>query len=217
MCGRMIILTYDEVLDVLQAVQAGPDNPYPDWPARAPVDAYPQSEVPIVRADDAANGLGCCEVQKLNWGYPVEWQRAPVFNTRIESLLEGHGMWRASAENGRCLVPTFGFYERHARETVRSARTGRPVKRFYEFELVDEPITWLAGISEGDHFSIVTTEPNRFVAPVHNRMPVVLRRDELPAWMEGDFARLADRGKVELHVIPEGEDTPPPPEQLSLF
>ena len=216
MCGRMIILTYDEVLDVLQAVQAGPDNPYPDWPARPPMDAFPQSDVAIVQSLDTTRRIGD-SVCMLNWGYPVEWQRGPVFNTRIESLMEGRGMWRDSAENGRCLVPTFGFYERHGSEKVKSARTGRLTKRFYEFELVDEPITWLAGISEGDHFSVVTTTPNRFVAPVHDRMPVVLRRDDLSAWMEGDFSRLANRDDIELRVSPEGEEADAPPEQMSLF
>ena len=214
MCGRMIILTYDEVVDVLQAVQAGPDNPYPDWPARAPIDAYPQSDVPVV----CGPGVAEASVHTLNWGYPVEWQRGPVFNTRLESLAQGRGLWRASFENGRCLVPTRGFYERHHSEKSRSARTGRAVKRQYEFELVDEPITWLAGISEGDHFSVVTTEPNDFVTPVHNRMPLVLRRDELPLWMAGDLDVLADRSAIELRVYPEDESIDEDSgEQLSLF
>jgi len=204
MCGRMIILTYDEVLDVLQAVQAGPDNPYPDWPARAPRDAYPTDAVPVVLSlEPPVANSGPDPVRILNWGFPVEWQAAPVFNTRIESIAAGRGMWREAAQNGRCLVPTRGFYERHATETVRSSRTGRKVKRQYEFALVDEPVTWLAGVSGNGRFSVVTTEPNRYVAPVHNRMPLVLRREELPQWLEGDFAGLADRSSIELHVAAE--------------
>ena len=222
MCGRMIVLTYDEVLQVVQAMSAGPDNPYPDWPARAPIDAYPQDDVPIVGAlpgvGDASTGreLGT-PVRLLRWGYPVEWQAGPVFNTRIESIASGRGMWRESFEKGRCLVPTRGFFERHGTQKVRSAKTGRLVKRQYAFELVDEPITWLAGISEGDHFSVVTTDPNGFVAPVHERMPVVLRREELPLWMAGELGALADRSDVELIVKPEGQEADEEGEQLSLF
>ena len=221
MCGRMIILTYDEVLDVLQSVQAGPDNPYPDWPARAPKDAYPTDEVPVVSALDASAFEGAVPpIQIMSWGFPVEWQPAPVFNTRIESIIANRGMWKGPAADGRCLVPTRGFYERHATQKVRSPRTGRQVKRQFEFTLVDEPVTWLAGISENGHFSVVTTEPNRFVAPVHNRMPLVLRREELPLWLDGDFARLSDRSDVEFRVVPEDEtaaDTNDAGGQMSLF
>ena len=206
MCGRMLILTYDEVLDVVQSMQAGADNPYPDWPARRPIDVYPQDEVPLVGPD----GKPCL----LRWGYPVSWQAGPVFNTRIESLLAGSALWDSSAQRGRCLVPTRGFFERHATQTVRSPRTGRPVNRQYEFHLVDEPITWLAGVSEAGHFSVVTTAPNQYVAPVHDRMPLVLRQEELTTWMDGNFAALADRSAVELHSAPEATDGG---EQLTLF
>ncbi len=210
------MFTYDEVVRIVESVRSGVENPFPDWPAQIPRDAFPQSEVPI------AMGLGDIQgsdsaVRILRWGYPVDWQVGPVFNTRIESLMEGKGMWRASVENGRCLVPTRGFFERHASEKVRSRKTGRQVKRQYEFELVDEPITWLAAVSEGEHFSVVTTAPNRFVAPVHNRMPVVLRREELPLWLEGDIARLADRSAIELRVAPEDAAGASQGDQLSLF
>jgi putative SOS response-associated peptidase YedK len=219
MCGRMIVLTYDEVLDLVQVVKTGPANPYPDWPARKPIEAFPQSTVPIITGE--GTGPVCLDklrVSSSNWGYPVTWSHAPVFNTRIESLREGRGMWRNSAENGRCLVPTLGFYERHGSQKVRSKRTGRLVQRQYEFSLVDESITWLAGISEGDHFSVVTTEPNRFVAPIHHRMPLVLRREELPQWLEGEWGGLANRSDVELAVSAEDErPASPEGEQLSLF
>ncbi|MDO4533239.1 MAG: SOS response-associated peptidase family protein [Coriobacteriia bacterium] len=202
MCGRMLVFTNDEVREILRSMRRV-ENPFPDWPARAPINAYPQSEVPVVASLDEAEDAAESPIRILRWGYPVGWSPSPVFNTRIESLLSGKGMWRESAENGRCLIPTRGFFERHATETVRSKKTGRPVKRQYEFKFVDEPVTWLAGISEGDHFSVVTTEPNRFVAPVHNRMPVVLRRDELEAWLSADWVELADRSGVVLDVLPE--------------
>ena len=216
MCGRMLVFTYDEVVRIVESVSRGVENPYPDWPAQVPKNAFPQSEVPIAMGLGGAQGFES-PVRILRWGYPVDWQVGPVFNTRIESLLEGKGMWRASIENGRCLVPTRGFFERHASEKVRSPKTGRQVKRQYEFELVDEPITWLAAVSEGDHLSVVTTEPNRFVAPVHNRMPLVLRREELPLWLDHRWASLADRSDIELRVEPEDAADASQGDQLSLF
>lgn len=214
MCGRMLIFTYDEVRDILRSLRGGPENPYPDWPARRPINAYPQSQVPALGAPDGQEPLN------LRWGFLVQWQAGPVFNTRVESIVRGSGMWREPAENGRCLVPTRGFFERHESQTVRSKKTGRQVKRPYFFELVDEPITWLAGVSDGQHLSIVTTEPNRFVAPVHKRMPLVLRRKELPLWVAGEFTQLADRSDVELLAEPEDsreEREGEAGDQLSLF
>lgn len=218
MCARMTVLTYDEALGVLLALRAGSvANPFPDWPAVPPrKDAFPQSWVPVMLpAPEQPDEL---DVQTLSWGYPVQWQPRPVFNTRIESILQGSGIWRESAEHRRCLVPTVRFYERHASESVRNPKTRRTTRRMYEFKLVDEPITWLAGIYENDHFSVVTTRPNRQMAPIHNRMPLVLRQSELPLWLGDDYPALADRSATELAVHPEllpgEEDTNA---QLSLF
>jgi putative SOS response-associated peptidase YedK len=215
----MLVLTYDEVRQVLHSMQGGVQNPFPDWPARSPINAYPQSAVPVATSLGMEQGASPdSAIKVLTWGYPVEWQAGPVFNTRIESLLAGKGMWRASIENGRCLVPTRGFFERHATEKTRSRKTGRQVKRQYEFSLVDEPITWLAGISENGYFSVVTTEPNQFVSPVHNRMPLVLRREELPLWLDHRWASLADRSDIVLRVFPEDEgEEESAGDQLSLF
>lgn len=216
MCGRMIVLTYDEVREVLRFVRAGAQNPYPDWPAQAPRDAFPQDDVPIV-VPGGTGELASAEPQVLRWGYPVDWQPGPVFNTRVESMMRDYGMWRESAGNRRCLVPTRGFYERHGSQKERSRKTGRLVKRQYEFELVDEPITWLAGVCADGRFSVVTTAPNRYVAPIHDRMPLVLRASELSLWLGNGWRDLADRSAIELDVRPEHADDAADGGQLSLF
>ena len=83
---------------------------------------------------------------------------------------------------------------------------------------MDEPVTWLAGISEDDHFSVVTTEPNQFVAPVHNRMPLVLRPEELEVWLGSDWGELSDRSGIMLDVAPEEQPKDDAfGDQLSLF
>lgn len=143
-------------------------------------------------------------VEELTWGYPVEWRRGPVFNTRIETALApGRTMWSASFERGRCLVPALAFHESHATETVPSVRTGRPVKRQYRFSLPGGEAMLLAGVQEDGRFSLVTTEPNACVAAVHDRMPLVLRADEAQAWLEGDCALLVDRSGIGLVAAAE--------------
>lgn len=200
MCGRFVMLTHDEVADVIRSIEM--DTPYiiePDWPARRP-SAYPGSTVPIIAKQDAL-----LFADDLKWGFEVEWQKGLVFNTRIETALGPRpGMWKTPLKDGRCIVPTAGFFEPHATETVTSPRTGKQIKRQYLFDAPGDQPTYLAAVRNDAAFSIVTTEPNRFVAPVHKRMPIVLRQEEIPIWLNGDFETLADRSNLDLMAKAEG-------------
>lgn len=201
MCGRFVMLTYDEVMDVIRSIEM--DVPYhiePDWPARRP-SAYPGSIVPVITESG-----GILEPQSLKWGFETDWQKGLVFNTRLETALGPKpGLWKRAINEGRCVVATAGFFEPHATETVRSLRSGRQIKRQYLFDAEGDRPTLLAAVRNADAFSIVTTEPNRIVAPIHKRMPIVLRYEEVPIWMDGHFASLADRSAIDLTVRPEDE------------
>ncbi len=204
MCVRMCPLTADKAQAVLDA-RATPGAhairyiERPD-PLR---DARPGSLVPVYvpEGDDLA-------VARLAWGFPLDGKPNAVFNTRIESALEQlrlgrHGMWAKAIAQGRCLVPVRAFYEGHMTEKVESERTGRPVRRQYLFRLPGARAFLLAAVREGDRFSIVTTRPNASVAPIHDRMPLVLGPGESSVWLGPGFANLADRKYVQLQSIPE--------------
>lgn len=98
----------------------------------------------------------------------------------------------------RCVVPTFGFYEPHQSETFINPRSGKPNKQSYHFASPESPVTFIAGIYENDRFSLMTTEPNAIMRPIHKRMPVVLEPRELHTWLYGDYLSLAERSSVEL-------------------
>ena len=199
MCGRFVSLSWDEVLGVIQSIEMDtPFNPEPDWPARRP-DAFPKSIAPIIVPEhDELVPLD------LRWGFAAPWdERKVLFNTRIETALgQRSGVWREAIEHGRCIVPTFGFFEPSATETVASPRTGKLIKKQYEFALPGR-LTLLAGVRNEDAFSVVTTSPNSYVAPIHARMPIVLEPDDVSRWLSGDFAALADRSDVALNVTSE--------------
>lgn len=188
-------------LSLFDETPASPDSAPVPAPAPARVEALPSSVVPLI----VPSGSGCgLAVAHMAWGYEVPWKNGPVFNTRIETALRDDGsMWRESFARRRCLIPAWGFYESHASETVPSARTGRPVKRQYAFERADGAPLLLAGIHDKGRFSLVTTEPNAAVAPVHNRMPLVLGPGEPALWLTGVYEPLLDRGAVALRVAPE--------------
>lgn len=213
MCGRFVYLEWDEVLDVIQRiVMHTPFEPRPEWPAGRRI-ARPGSVVPVISAED--ENLAPVD---LHWGIPAPWDEGKtLFNTRIETALgQKDGIWSDAVRHGRCIVPTWGFFEPSATETTLSPRTGRPVKRQYEFSLPEGP-TLLAGVRVQEAFSVVTTEPNASVAPIHDRMPVVLRQDEARQWLYGDYASLADREGIALNVKAEPLPRTPDDRQTSLF
>lgn len=204
MCVRMCPLTVEEARAVLDA-RATPGAhairyvERPD-PLR---DARPGSLVPVYVPE--GDGLA---VARLTWGFPLDGKPNAVFNTRIESALEQlrlgrRGMWARAIAEGRCLVPVRAFYEGHMTERVESERTGRLARRQYLFRLPGAKAFLLAAVREGDRFSIVTTKPNASVAPIHDRMPLVLGSGESDIWLGPGFARLADRRNVSLTSCPE--------------
>ena len=75
----------------------------------------------------------------------------------------------------------------------------------------------MAGVQADGHCSVVTCEPNRWVSPIHNRMPLVLRFAEVGTWLSPDWPSLTARPDYELHVAPEQPEAPSQPDQLSLF
>ena len=175
-------------------------------------EALPSSVVPLIVA--AGDGCGLA-VAHMAWGYEVPWKNGPVFNTRIETALrdlqQGYGFWKDPIERGRCVVPCRRFFEASDIETVTSKRSGKQIKRIYSFGSPDAQVTLLGAVSDGQVFSIVTTEPNATMAPIHRRMPLVLEPEEVAIWLGPHFAGLANRSATPLSSEPED------PGQATLF
>lgn len=205
MCTRMIPLTYDEAAAALDARERTGRARIARRDEFDPVyDAYPGAEVPAYVMDSR----GRLVTVRLTWGFALEGKPGAVYNTRIETALEQlrrgrRGMWVDAIEYGRCLVPVRAFYESHAGQTVPSEKTGRQVRRQYRFRMPHAGAFLLAGVQQKGRLSIVTTAPNASVAPVHDRMPLVLGPGESSVWLGSDFARLVDRSAIQLAAEPE--------------
>ncbi len=135
-------------------------------------------------------------VGEKTWGFEESWKNGVVFNTRIESA--DKPLWHESLSQRRCVICARGFFETHATETVPSAKTGRMIKAQYEFKVPDQSVLLIGGIWRDDRFSMVTTEANADMAPIHHRMPLVLRQSELPLWFGPNYLSLADRSSIPL-------------------
>lgn len=124
----------------------------------------------------------------LEWGFVPAWADDPEdgprpINARAGGVRENDLFREAFAER-RCLVVADGFYEWHG---------DRGRKQPYRVVRRDREPFAFAGIWsqwEGDgrtrtSTAILTTEPNEVVASIHDRMPVLLERDEEATWLAG--------------------------------
>ena len=118
------------------------------------------------------------------WG-----MRGKFVNLRAETVL---AKFRSS---GRCLVPASGFYEWKV--------DGRRKQPFY-FVSAKEALLAFAALWERDTFSLITTAPNAVVGKVHDRMPLLVHKDEYSAWLAGDGALLQKPVEIELLAHPVG-------------
>jgi putative SOS response-associated peptidase YedK len=134
------------------------------------------------------------EIDRYHWGLIPFWADEPeegIVNARAETVDEKRVFERAW-ESRPCLVPSSGFYE------WRSTNGGP--KRPYRIHREDDPAFAMAGlwdVWERDDESIscvtiLTTDPNDLMRPIHDRMPVVLPQDAESAWLSaGPDARKA--------------------------
>ena len=137
----------------------------------------PATEVLIVRDGKAS---------LAHWGL-----RRRFANLRAETLAQKFpGPYR----NGRALVPASGFYE-------WQSTAGR--KQPYYFSSKQEPLLGLAAIWENDSFSLITTQPNAALRNIHDRMPVIIARDDYAAWLAGEDGLLqpAPDDALKVHAV----------------
>lgn len=206
MCKRCKTLGFDEVLELIEQLELDvPAIIGPKGPAPRP-ETFPQSDASLIvpafdtSEEPPALGAGTLVPRELSWGFKEEWKPGVVFNTRIESASKP--TWRDSMEHRRCIIPVTSFFETHRSETMPSLRTGKPVKRPYEFWMPGSDVMLVGGIWRGERFSMVTTSANAFMEPIHPRMPLIVRQEELPIWLGPNYQQLADRSTIALVAEP---------------
>lgn len=197
MCHRMSPLLFSELEEALHELQATGRARVPrrDQGTSVP-DAYPNTQVPLFVPDEDGDLVAA----QLGWGFPAQrdGRSRLVFNTRIETALSqvqaGQGLWADPLRYGRCLVPVYGFYERWTQPHDPASGTADEVR----FGLAGHRVFLIACVCNETRFSVVTTQPNAAVAPIHNRMPLVLGPGESQVWLGQDYASLADRSAIRL-------------------
>jgi putative SOS response-associated peptidase YedK len=160
----------------------------------APVDARyniaPSLEVPAVRFDGQQRALAT-----LRWGLIPSWSKDPstgfrTINARSETA-HSSPAFRAAFKHRRCLLPASGFFE--------WAKQGKPKQPWYIHRKDGAPLAF-AGLwehwqaSDGpqviESCTILTTAANDLIAPLHERMPVILEPSCFDLWLDPEELRV---------------------------
>jgi putative SOS response-associated peptidase YedK len=177
MCGRYQLLRPQDISTRFETANTLAD-------LHADEDVRPTEAIPVVNM--------VRELTRMHWGFVPSWAKerpkgAPLINARAEGI-ETKPTFRKPLRFQRCIIPATGFYEWQT-----PASGGKKIK--YLFTRTDGDFLALAGLydtwktPEGQDLRscvIITTEPNELVAPVHNRMPVILTEDVEAAWLSPD-------------------------------
>lgn len=141
------------------------------------------TQLAYVITDDTPGAL-----QQFRWGLIPFWAKdikmgSRMINARSETILEKPA-FREAAKKRHCWVLADSFYEWKKEGSQKIP---------YRIQLKDESILVLAGLWETwgkgadliHSFTIITCPPNEEMAPIHNRMPLILKtKDEQQAWLE---------------------------------
>jgi len=169
MCGRFTLRSVDRIRLALEN-RIRLDQVVPRY------NIAPTQPVITVTARD--------QVEELVWGLIPNWSKEPkgIINARSETL-EDKASFSDSFQRRRCLILADGFYEWR--------RAGKAKQPFF-FQMRDERAFAFAGIWDrwryGDKTikscAIITTTANELLAPIHDRMPVIMRDDLYDLWLD---------------------------------
>ena len=133
-------------------------------------DIYPTDEALVITGDE--QGL---LLTSKNWGYPGIQGKGVIFNARAESVMEKK-LFSEGIHHHRAIIPAKHFYEWNKNKEKNT------------FTRKDADVLYMAGFYDlfdgKERFVILTTDANESMKPVHDRMPLILEKDQLKDWIQ---------------------------------
>lgn len=178
MCGRFVLISDIDTIQMAFNLTDVPDSHVPRF------NIAPSQPIALITNENPQ------ALTFHQWGLIPSWAKDPkigykMINARAETAAEKPA-FRAAFRRRRCLIPADGFFEWQKREKGK-------VPMF--IHLQDRSVFAFAGLwevwysPEGDEIhtaTILTTDANDFMAPIHDRMPVILRREDYETWLAPD-------------------------------
>jgi putative SOS response-associated peptidase YedK len=177
MCGRFSLAATADALKEIFDIDISSDIKLPIY------NAAPSQNLPIIQNSNLKLAI------PAKWGLIPHWAKDQnigykMINARAETVAEKPAYKRAFSSQ-RCLVLADGFFEWDKKG---------PVKKPYRFILKDKkPFTfagiwetWNNGKQDIISFSIITTEPNQLMKNIHDRMPVIIEKEDREDYLKSD-------------------------------
>ena len=180
MCGRFTLqIPPEQLAEIFGLIET------PIFPARYNI--APSQKVAVIRQ----NGDGQNRLDFLRWGLIPSWAEDmsigyKLINARSETIHEKHS-FRHAIRYRRCIIPATGFYE-----WVEEGKVKKPLY----VRMKDGSPMIFAGLWESwkspeknivESCTILTTASNKLIAPLHERMPVILHQQEYNAWLDREM------------------------------
>lgn len=195
MCGRYSLICIDDLGKRFRIYD-------PTLGIRSHFNIAPSQMMPVIVQH------GHVEMVMMQWGLiPGRAKDAgksmhPI-NARAETLAE-KPMFCGLLKDKRCLVPASGFFE-WKNEGTRKIPYYIHLKESSLFAIAGLYDVWYDAWNEAHlTYTIITTDANELVAPLHDRMPVILRQEDENRWLAGDAPDPDERKKI-LRPYPPGE------------
>ena len=144
---------------------------------------------------------GIRRLGRFSWGLVPSWvkdtsRQGSLINARCETVLEKPS-FRQLVPRRRCLIPMDGFFEWRTIDVPTAPHGGKAPKLPVYVTRTDGELLAVAGLwtswrdtSAGDESPwlhtccVITTTANATMAPIHDRMPVIIERDSWDAWLD---------------------------------
>lgn len=179
MCGRFVLENIDAVLQRFRI--QGPEDLIGN--IKPHYNIAPSHYVYIISRNAKQENM----LEMMKWGLVPSWSKDPkmgnrMINARVETVAIKPS-FKHILKTNRCLVPCSGFYEWKMIDKRKVP---------YYIGLKKGKIFCLAGLydvwkdSDGNDlktFTIITTQPNNTLKPIHNRMPVILHEELEDQWL----------------------------------
>ncbi len=178
MCGRYVLIADPNVIQ--QSL---------DLPLTSPVDFAPRYNIAPTQLAPVITNEHPHTLSFFRWGLIPSWAKEEAIgNKMINARADGVAdkpSYRSALKRRRCLVPASGFYEWQK----GAGKTKTPMY----IQVKDQDVFAMAGLWEvwhnpqGDQidtFTIITTDANDFMRSIHDRMPVILHKQDYEQWLD---------------------------------
>ena len=187
MCCRYYIDSDSEVEPYIRAAECSPLKERLERELSKPMlisgEVHPTDLVPVIAPDKSRIPT----VFPMVWGFHLPDSKVPIINARVETARE-KVTFRESWENRRCVIPASYYFEwEHLTTASGKKKTGEK----FRIQPEGNSIVFFAGLYRVEVikglkvpvFTILTTEAAEEIRFIHDRMPVMLAKDDVDRWV----------------------------------